>query len=160
MIDEIDIKFSACRSRLNKLEKSRVILNKQRRYLIHISQSFQSLVKASVDDTYNDSFLSDAEFKIHYQKRIRVVIQNLNLDFAERIAKQSHRREITSLKNINQKFRDVISITRNEFLDHMQHLMRRIRGRKLSEIFNSMIIVGSLSESRQKSVRFLVGESS
>jgi len=94
LIDEIEIKSKARRSQLDKLGEPRATLDEQRLYLLHISQSFQSLIKASVDGTYNDPFFEDAQSEPGYQKRIRAVVQNLNLDFAERIARRGHRREI------------------------------------------------------------------
>lgn len=78
LIDEIEIKSNDCRSRLDKLEEPRATSAEQQLYLLHISQSFQSLVKAAVDGTYNDPFFDDAKSEPGYQKRIRAVMQNLN----------------------------------------------------------------------------------
>ena len=50
----------------------------QRLYLLYISQSFQSLVKAAVDGTYNDPFFENAKTELGYQKRIHAVMQNLS----------------------------------------------------------------------------------
>jgi hypothetical protein len=50
----------------------------QQLYLLYISQSFQSLVKAAVDSIYNDLFFENAKTELGYQKRIRAVMQNLN----------------------------------------------------------------------------------
>lgn len=140
LIDEIEIKSNACRSRLDKLGEPRATLDEQRRYLLYISQSFQSLVKASVDGTYNDPFFDNAESETGYQKRIRAVIQNLNLDFAEHMARRGHRREITNSKDTTRVSIGVVPITRDEFLDHIQRLMRRTRGRELPGTFNPMIV--------------------
>lgn len=140
LIDEIEIKSDACRSRLEKLGEPRATLDEQRRYLLHISQSFQSLVKASVDGTYNDPFFDHAESEIGYQKRIRAVMQNLNMDFAEHIARRGHRREIASSEDTSRVSGGVVPIARNEFLDHIQRLMRRTRGRELPGTFNPMIV--------------------
>ena len=164
LIDEIEIKSNACRSRLDKLGEPRATLKEQRRYLLHISQSFQSLVKASVDGTYNDPFFGDAESETGYQKRIRAVMQNLNLDFAEHIVRRGHRREITNPKDTthvsggtnpkdttrvsggtNPKDTTrvsggVVPITRDEFLNHIERLMQRTRGRELPGTFNPMIV--------------------
>jgi hypothetical protein len=120
LIDEIAIKSSACRSRLDKLGLPRATLNEQRLYLPHISQSFQSLIKASVDGTYNDPFSDDAESKIGYQKRIRTVVQNLNIDFAGCMARRGHRREVTDSPGRPR-------VSTEEFMDHIQHLMHRTR---------------------------------
>lgn len=140
LIEEIEIKFSACRSRLDKLGEPRATSEEQRRYLLNISQSFQSLVKAFVDGTYNDSFFGDACSAIGYQKRLRAVIQNHNQDFAERIARRGHRREIIDSKDKDRVSKGVIPIIRDKFVDHVQNLMRKIKNRELSGTFNSMIV--------------------
>lgn len=54
LIDEIEIKSNACCIRLDKLGEPLPSLAEHRLYLLHISQSFQSLLKAAVDSTYND----------------------------------------------------------------------------------------------------------
>ena len=125
---------------MDKLGEPRASLDEQRRYLLHISQSFQSLVKASVDGTYNDPFFENAESEIGYQKRIRAVTQNLNLDFAEDIAKRGHCREIRSPKDTSRVCGGVVPVSRDEFLDHIQRLMLRTRGRELPGTFNPMIV--------------------
>jgi hypothetical protein len=140
LIDEIEIKSKACRSRLDKLGEPRATLDEQRLYLLHISQSFHSLIKASVDGTYNDPFFEDAESEPGYQKRIRAVVQNLNLDFAERIARKGHRREIVDSPKKTAVPKGVTAATREEFMDHIQHLMRRTKGRELPGTFNPMIV--------------------
>jgi hypothetical protein len=140
LIDEIEIKSNACRSRLDKLGKPRASLDEQRLYLLHISQLFQSLIKASVDGTYNDPFFEDAQSEPGYQKRLRAVVQNLNLDFAERISRRGHRREIVNSPSKAAVPRGVIATTREEFMNHIQHLVRRTKGRELPGTFNPMIV--------------------
>jgi hypothetical protein len=140
LIDEIEIKSDACRRRLDKLGEPRATLDEQRLYLLHISQSFQSLLKASVDGTYNDPFFEDANSEPGYQKRIRAVVQNLNLDFAKNITRRGHRREITESTDNTHVSRSVISTTREEFMDHIEHIMKRTRGRELPGTFNPMIV--------------------
>ncbi|PMD34432.1 dynamin family protein [Hyaloscypha variabilis F] len=146
LVDEIEIKSRACRSRLDKLGEPRATLEEQRLYLLHISQSFHSLIKASVDGTYNDPFFEDAESESGYQKRIRAVVQNLNQDFAERIARRGHRREVVDSPNLTAIPRGVTATTREEFIDHIQHLMRRTKGRELPGTFNPMIVADLFRE--------------
>lgn len=141
LIDEIETKSGACRSRLDKLGDPRATLAEQQLYLFHLSQSFQSLVKAAVDGTYNDPFFGDAKSELGYQKRIRAVMQNLNLDFADNIAKRGHCREVTDSKDISQISKGVIPITRDKFIDHIEHLMKRTKGRELPGTFNPMIVL-------------------
>ncbi|KAI9774215.1 MAG: hypothetical protein M1839_001761 [Geoglossum umbratile] len=140
LIDEIEIKFNACRGRVDKLGEPRATLAEQRLYLVHISQSFQSLVKAAIDGTYNNPFFGDAKSNSGYQKRIRAVVQNLNLDFANVITKRGHYREITESKNTGRIHRGVLPITRDEFIDQIQDLMQMTRGRELPGTFNPMIV--------------------
>lgn len=72
-----------------------------------------------MNNTYNDSFFDDAKFGLSYQKRIRVVIQNLNLNFANKIAKRDHCREIINSKNTSRISKDVILIIKDKFIDYI-----------------------------------------
>ncbi|KAE9365772.1 dynamin family protein [Stipitochalara longipes BDJ] len=146
LIDEIEKKSTACRTRLDKLGKPRATLDEQRLYLLQISQSFHSLIKASVDGTYNDPFFEDAHSEPGYRKRIRAVVQNINLDFAELITKRGHCREVVEPPNSMRIYKGVIATTREEFLDHIQHLMRRTKGRELPGTFNPMIVADLFRE--------------
>ena len=85
-------------------------------------------------------FFDDAKSGPGYQKRIRAVIQNLNLDFADNIARRGHCRKITDSKDISRISKGVIPITRDKVMDYIQHLMKRTKGRELPEIFNPMIL--------------------
>jgi hypothetical protein len=60
---------------LDKLGDPRATLAEQQLYPFHLSQLFQSLVKAAVDGTYNNPFFGDAKSEPGYQKRIRAVMQ-------------------------------------------------------------------------------------
>lgn len=93
-----------------------------------------------MDGAYNDPFSEDAWTEPGYQKRIRAVIQNFNIDFADQIARRGHCREFTDSMDTSHISKDVISITRDEFLDHIQHLMKRTKGRELPGTFNPMIV--------------------
>ncbi|KAK3352495.1 P-loop containing nucleoside triphosphate hydrolase protein [Lasiosphaeria hispida] len=153
LIEEIDGKFTTCKDQLDKLGEPRSSSEDQRMYLYHLSQSFQSLVKASVDGTYSDRFFVDAKTEPGYQRRIRAVVQNLNEDFASDISLHGHYREITespsrmpasstfnSVQNSRKKPTEPVKITRSEFVKHIEHLMRRTRGRELPGTFNPMVI--------------------
>lgn len=68
------------------------------------------------------------------------MVQNLNLDFAERIARRDHRHEIAGSPNKTAVHKVVTATTREEFMDHIQHPMRRTKGRELPGTFNLMIV--------------------
>ena len=139
LIDEIEVKSSACRDRLTRLGEPRATLAEQQLYLFHLSQSFQSLVKSAVDGTYNHPFFEDAGTDSGYQKRIRAVMQNLNQDFANDIVRRGHRRKVTESKVII-RIKGVTPVTREEYIDHVQHLMKRTKGRELPGTFSPMIV--------------------
>lgn len=138
LIREIDQKLDDSRRQLKKLGEPRLTLEEQRLQLLQISQTLQSVVERSVNGTYNDSFFKDAETPEGYQQRIRAVIQALNKEFAEEIGTHGHRREIgskTSVASVSPEY-----ITRDKYLDHVQIIMQRTRGRELPGIYNSMAI--------------------
>jgi hypothetical protein len=99
-----------------------------------------------VDGTYNDPFFEDAKSDHGYQKRIRAVVQNLNQDFAARISRRGHRREIVNSSYDTVVERGVTATTREEFIDHIQDLMRRSKGRELPGTFNPMIVADLFRE--------------
>jgi hypothetical protein len=98
------------------------------------------LVKAAVDGTYNDLFFGDAKSEPSYQKRIRAVMQNLNLDFVDNIARQGHCREVTKSKDTSHISKDVILISRENFIGYIEHLMKRTKGQELLRTFNPIIV--------------------
>ncbi|KAH4902835.1 hypothetical protein HBI56_121500 [Parastagonospora nodorum] len=118
-------------------------VEEQRLYLLTLSQNFQSLTKAAVDGTYNDDFFGDAKTGAGYQKRIRAVVQNLNQSFAEIMAREGHYYDITDSSNgnsVQNVSRKVKVLSRAHYLDRIEALMKRTRGRELPGTFNPMIV--------------------
>ncbi|XRM46529.1 hypothetical protein ABZX51_009561 [Aspergillus tubingensis] len=140
LIDEIKNKQDNCNQQLIKLGQPRTTLDEQKTYLLRISQSFQTLVKAAVDGTYNEPFFERAQSSTGQQKRIRSLLQNLNEGFAVRLNEQGHYRNIVAHESKNEDRKGQLSITRSEFINHIQELMRQTRGRELPGTFNPMII--------------------
>jgi hypothetical protein len=144
LMDEIEAKYKACHHRLGQLGDPRVSLEEQRRYLMVLSQNFQALVKASVGGNYNNPFFNDAKTDKGYQQRIRAIIQNFNEDFASEMSIRGHYREITDPElestTASTGSHDVVKISRERFIDHIEFLMRRTRGCELPGTFNPMIV--------------------
>ena len=147
LIDEIGVKSSACRSRLDKLGNPRATLEEQQLYLFHLSQAFQSLVKAAVDGTYNDPVFGDPK---SVWTRLSKAHTSCGTEPQPRLCRQH--RQTRSLPpgrrfgNTSRISKDVISITRDRFIDHIQHLMKRTKGRELPGTFNPMIVSDLFSE--------------
>lgn len=140
LIDEIKAKEYDCSQQLTKLGQPRTTLDEQKTYLLQISQSFQTLVKAAVDGTYNEPFFERTNSSTGQQKRLRSVIQNLNEEFAEQLNRQGNYRKIVEKKPQDNDLEEQLSITRSEFINHIQQHMKRTRGRELPGTFNPMII--------------------
>ncbi|KAH6655546.1 P-loop containing nucleoside triphosphate hydrolase protein [Truncatella angustata] len=139
LIGEIEAKRNACQERLEKLGKPRTTLHEQQLHLIGISESFQRLVQSAVDGNWNDLFFYDAGSHTGYLRRIRAVVQNLNDQFAENLSSHGHRRHITDSREPSMT-RHGISLTRVEFIDHIENKIRRSRGRELPGLFHPMIV--------------------
>jgi hypothetical protein len=140
LIDEINAKVNSCRLQLQKLGDPRATVDEQRSYLLHISQAFQSLVKAAVDGTYNEPFFGDAKTNTGYQKRIRAVVQNLNEQFTKKITLRGHSRHVLENEDQRSVSKHQIPITRDEYVQHIEVLLKKTRGRELPGTFNPMIV--------------------
>ncbi|KAJ5870201.1 hypothetical protein N7455_005142 [Penicillium solitum] len=140
LINEINAKFKSCQLQLQKLGDPRATVDEQRSYLLHIGQAFQSLVKAAVDGTYNEPFFEDAKTDIGCQKRIRAVIQNLNEQFTKKISLRGHLRHVFADDDRRQVSKNQILITRDEYVQHIEMLLKKTRGRELPGTYNPMIV--------------------
>ncbi|KAJ5471918.1 hypothetical protein N7539_008487 [Penicillium diatomitis] len=140
LIREIEDKVDQCRSRLQRLGEPRITIDEQRSYLLNISQSIQELVKAAIDGTYNDPFFGDARSTNGYHKRIRAIVQNFNEEFADRIGRQGHYRRICEHTDEQTPDQHQLRVTREDYIKHICHLLKRTRGRELPGTFNPMIV--------------------
>ena len=149
LIKEIDGKFKTCHNQLEKLGTPRATESEQRRYLFEVGQSFQALVKSSVDASYNHAFFEDAKTEKGYSQRIRAIVQNLNDDFGSDISRRGHFRTIEEGDGGFAVTRGVTTVTKDEFLNHIEQLMHRTRGRELPGTFNPMIVAELFREQSQ-----------
>ncbi|KAI9845871.1 MAG: hypothetical protein M1838_001526 [Thelocarpon superellum] len=149
LVAEIDSNIQSCQKQLEKLGGSRATLDEQRMFLLRISQLFQPLARAGIDGTYGDSFFGDPLSIEGYNKRLRSVIQNLNLDFQESMHTKGHRWHIVDrvdqLATANRHASNHLDvhpekITRDDFVDKVRYLLQRSRGRELPGMFNPLIV--------------------
>ncbi|KUI71001.1 Interferon-induced GTP-binding protein Mx [Cytospora mali] len=149
VIKELESKLKACREQLDKMGQPRTTTDEQRLYLVKVSQSFQTLTKASVDGIYTDVFFEDAESDRGYCQRIRAVIQMLNHRFAKDVEERGQYRQIVDhwLEDTEETSSDKTKrITRADFINYAQNLMLRTRGRELPGTFNPMIVTDLFKE--------------
>ncbi|KAF1850557.1 dynamin family protein [Cucurbitaria berberidis CBS 394.84] len=134
-----------CTKRLDTLGASRATVQEQRRYLLHVSHSFSTLIKAAIDGQYSDPFFGDASNTEGYQKRLRAVLQNTLTDFAEVMRKKGHRCAI-----IDEGFKTHDSqITRSDYISKVKTLLERSRGRELPGTFDPLIVGQLFHEQRE-----------
>jgi hypothetical protein len=98
-----------------------------------------------VDGSYGDTFFGDPKSDQGYSRRLRAVIQNLQLDFADAMRSRGHRREFVNVQyevtqhlvgpGIQPEY-----MSRAEFLKHISMLLKRTRGRELPGMYNPLII--------------------
>ncbi|KAF3492327.1 uncharacterized protein GIQ15_01844 [Arthroderma uncinatum] len=91
---DIELGIKDCQAKLEKLGASRVNIEEQRHYLLQISHSFHTHIKAAVAGVYNDQFFGSAKTDEGYRKRLRAVVQNTLLDFARTMQSRGHFLEI------------------------------------------------------------------
>ncbi|KAK1143992.1 hypothetical protein N8T08_005901 [Aspergillus melleus] len=139
LIEDIKAKRDSCRKQLERLGQPRLTLDEQRSYLLSISQTYQLLVKAAVDGTYNEAFF-DLQSTSGHIKRMRAILQNLNQDFAERLLREGHHYIISEDSDEADTGSNQAVVTRDAYLQHIQELMKETRGRELPGTFNPMIV--------------------
>jgi GTPase SAR1 family protein len=140
LIHDVEAGIEECRSRLARLGEARGTPQEQRLYLIHISQSFSSLVKAAVGGVYVHDFFGDATTKAGYSKRLRAIVQNSLVDFAEDMRREGHDQEITEDAPEQDDESIPRRISRSDFIEDVRELMRRSRGCELVGTFNPLIV--------------------
>ena len=136
LVEDIQHGVEDCQNKLMKLGGRRTTLDEQRLFLLRVSQSFQALCRAAVDGTYGDSYFGDPRYMEDCSKRLRAVVQNLNLEFAETMRLRGHRRQIVDTTAVNDESR----VTRNGFIDEVSELLKKSRGRELPGMFNPLIV--------------------
>jgi len=107
---------------------------------VHVGQSFSSLVKAAVDGIYVHEFFGDAMTLTGFRKRLRAMVQDVLLDFAQDMRREGHSQEITEDASPQNTASAPKKISRSDFLDHVRELVKRSRGCELPGTFNPLIV--------------------
>ncbi len=155
LIRDVEAGIDDSRSTLMRLGEARGTLQEQQLYLVHVSQSFSSLVKAAVDGVYVHEFFGDAMIPAGFKKRLRAVVQDVLLEFAEDMRREGHSQEIIEDGSRRKKASMPKQISRSDFLGGVRELMRRSRGCELPGTFNPLI-VGDLFYQQSKPWKRLV----
>ena len=163
LVEDIRASLQDCQSKLSKLGVRRETIDEQRMFLLDISQSFQSLTEAAVDGTYSNPFFGSPRDLLDRNKRLRAVVQNLNLDFAKIMRLRGHDREIVETNPPKKYFISEDShsapqvVSRAEFIQEIKSLLKYSRGRELPGMFNPLI-VGEIFREQSKKWELLARE--
>ena len=109
--------------------------------MLQISQKFQAVSKAALDEFYEHGFFDETRTSEGYAKRLRAVVQNLNKDFAETVRLHEQKRRIVNhhTDTLNSPL-DRMTISKTDFIDEIKEFLNVTRDRELSEIFNPLIV--------------------
>ncbi|KAL8852805.1 MAG: hypothetical protein Q9221_002314 [Calogaya cf. arnoldii] len=155
LIKDVERGIGDCNARLHRLGDTRETLQEQRQYLIRTSQRFSTLVRAAVDGVYDDEFFGDPMGPEGEGKRLRAVIQDLLMRFADDVRQNGHKWEIikdgveVASSHVNG------TIRHSNYVNHVLDLMRRTKGRELPGTFNPLII-GDLFYEQSKPWKTLI----
>ncbi|CAI6076929.1 unnamed protein product [Clonostachys chloroleuca] len=133
LITEIETKSTWCISQLNQMGKPRESMEEKRAYLVQLSQSFQRLVTAATEGTYNDKFFADAT--TGFDKRLRAVIQKLSIAFSAEMRKNGREYVLSSQAGCKSRV-----VTHEQLCEEVMDLVEKTRGRELPGLLNPMII--------------------
>lgn len=152
LMKDIQSGIEECKMKLAKLGDGRSTAEEQRQFLLKLSQSFQALCRAAIDGSYDDKFFGDPSSVEEYRKRLRAVVQNLNLGFSELMRKKGHHRTIDSEPiegsavqmhspaPISHADLQPILMSRADAIEWVRKLLVRSRGRELPGSFNPLLV--------------------
>jgi len=147
LIGDVESGIKDCKARLELLGGSRATIQEQKLHLLRVSQQFSSLVKAAVDGVYVDPFFGDPKTPDGYSKRLRAVAQNTLKNFSDTIVRHGHTTGIIGNAELAEtgstdesEHSGPIQISREEYIDEVQDLVKRSRGCELPGTFNPQLI--------------------
>jgi GTPase SAR1 family protein len=138
LIVEASQSFKETEASIQRLGEARDTVIEQRRYLLHSSERFTTLIGNSIDGIYFNPFFGNAMEDEGYEKRLRAVVQNRLSDFSDTLEEKGMQRRIIDDDEILDSQQD--QIHHSDFVGEVQRRMRRSRGRELPGTFNPLII--------------------
>ncbi|KAF2452977.1 P-loop containing nucleoside triphosphate hydrolase protein [Lineolata rhizophorae] len=150
LIEDIESNIQDCKNKLLKLGDSRDTPEKQRQFLLKLSQSFQTLCRAASDGSYEHPFFGNPASDGEYYKRLRAVVQNLNMEFSEVMRVRGYHRKIVD-NDIRPEVDDgwegdpsngekPLVMSRAGAIEWVRELLVRSRGRELPGSFNPLLV--------------------
>ncbi|OJD14597.1 hypothetical protein ACJ73_09064, partial [Blastomyces percursus] len=147
--DELDGMARTTRMELSSIGASRATLTEQRVYLAEFFSSAYNIVAMSMTGNYEGSFFGNIDINAPINKkgnsrRLRAVVQHLNIKFAERMHRHGHKyyiqEEDTDETPEPQEKSAPFPLSRKEAVTRVVQILKRSRGREIPGTFNPMLI--------------------
>lgn len=135
LIGDIEQGSASCEAALEKLGPARAAIEEQRTLLLDLSEAFQNLCRDAIKGPYNDPFFGDGLIAAGKEKRLRAVVRNMQIDFAEIIRTQGCKWEIVEKPSSDERCR-----TRAEAVEQILKLLKHSRGRELPGLPNPLLV--------------------
>lgn len=130
-----------CRAKLEELGKSRLTLEEQREYLLEISEDFEKLCTDAIGGPYDDPFFGDGVTAEGYETRLRAVVRNMQIEFAEEIRTDGQQWKILDSSSEEKSSpEDNRYRTRAQAIDSTLMLVKRSRCKELPGLPNPMLV--------------------
>jgi GTPase SAR1 family protein len=154
LMEDMQSNLEECEKKLLKLGDSHDTPEKQRQFLLRLSESFQTLCRAAIDGNYDHGFFSDTSTDDEDPKRLRAIVQNLNLEFSDSMRSSGHHRIIKDgdeeklpKPNSNSIITDAeilgiqqLEMSRKAAIDWVRKILVKSRGRELPGSFNPLLV--------------------
>ncbi|KAF1981971.1 hypothetical protein K402DRAFT_215863 [Aulographum hederae CBS 113979] len=160
---ELELKYSETVLNLERLGESRQERKQQKRYLTQASIQFTRIAEAAVDGHYEHKFfghsnVSEAIHHVSNLKRLRAIVQHLNMQFSRQMGKFGAKYKIAAPDSaetglledevLDVKLDDAYSsaedqqthMKRSHAIKWVQNVLQRSRGRELPGNFNPLLI--------------------
>ena len=144
LVRDIDAKLSHCNSELDKLGMVLPTIEKQRIFLLDLSQQFQVLCHSAVEGSYHLDFFGEGLSDAASEKRLRACVRNLEMEFANNIQTKGAKWLIVSVPQKSGRFGlkpgKTVQWTRAQAVDHVLKLLKANRGQELPGLPSSRLV--------------------
>lgn len=141
LMADISKESADCRAKLDELGQSRLTLEEQREYLLEISEGFEKLCTDAINGPYNDPFFGDGVSAEGYETRLRALVRNKQIEFADIIRTDGQQWKILdSSSEDNSSSKDNRYRTRAQAIDKILVLVKRSRCKELPGLPNPMLV--------------------
>lgn len=134
---DVETGIRDCEGHLERMGRSRSSLLEQKRYLFGVSDGFTRLMEHAVQGTYGDAFFVDAMKDDGEARRLRSVVHNRLSKFETTMTEDGRTRRII---DTSEEVQDWTAISRKDYIEEVNKLMSRSRGKELPGTFNPLII--------------------